>query len=280
LLRDYVYTSFVESITVDPQGSGMDGSYCRDLQLAVDDILTFISSFVLPLPPTTSTPTNPTSSLQSSASFLVDYLGQKGLGPSEGHVGVESSVFAYVYPHMFHLYIQANSRQDNTIYLNSKALNLLPLSQQLTVLELTHMLPPEKEGNNLEQVEEIPFADAVSVLKGLAHCDSCLKKLNCLKLTAKHIESTLSSLLSSFGADEFLPVFCFVVAQSELRFLQSENNFLSDFMDESWGLNIFGYLFAQFQVAVNELLHLHEKNALFKQLTSTTSNSSFPPQHQ
>src|SRR5690242_1287523 len=61
------------------------------------------------------------------------------------------------------------------------------------------------------------------------------------------------------GADEVVPVYCFVVVQTDLRHWHSECNFIEAFMEESTNHSLSAYLFTQLLVAVNYLKTMHIK---------------------
>jgi len=102
-------------------------------------------------------------------------------------------------------------------------------------------------------MQNFPFLDAIDTLCEFGTFKTPQAKLRCLTRTSKHIEEYLSKYVSSFGADEFLPVFTFVLVQADIDHLNAECKFVEDFMDADAKFSMSGYLFTQLQVAIGFL---------------------------
>jgi len=94
----------------------------------------------------------------------------------------------------------------------------------------------------------------------VANAKNPADKLNILVNLSREIEAATKVLgRSELGADDFLPLFTFVCAVSQLRNLHAECFFIETFMSESSRTSLQGYLFINLLGASKVLAELDKK---------------------
>ena len=141
--------------------------------------------------------------------------------------------------------------------------------------EVRVQAPQIGKGNEIKFNGEIsPFIGAVDSLRKLYNQKTVHGKLECIKLTATYVEGLLKNLVSVFGADEFLPIFCMLMMVAYTPKLESESVFIDDFMADEIRFSVYGYMLAQLQISTSFLTTCDLNNA---KLAHPSPPSPSPP---
>ena len=102
---------------------------------------------------------------------------------------------------------------------------------------------------------------AVGSLRKVSTYLTAEEKLDCLKTAANNVELLIKNVFKKpFGADEFLPFFCLVMMEANPLYLESECNFIDDFMPEEGKCSMPGYLLAQLQITSSFICDYQHKS--------------------
>jgi hypothetical protein len=71
------------------------------------------------------------------------------------------------------------------------------------------------------------------------------------------IQTQLTHLMDFMGADEFVPIFTYVLLHSNIPNLIGQSRFIQDFYDEDFNYSLEGYLFTQMEVSGCSPSHLN-----------------------
>lgn len=161
---------------------------------------------------------------------------------------------------LFQMYHDINEEEDKIIDEKLKKLKSYSYESRLELCGVNkdqwkRIIQQIDEENNLKTTVLIPDSDsspyqrAVSSLKKVSSLQNVKAKLDNVVECSNAIEKILTSIIGSFGADDFLPIFCFVMIDASISGLDSECSFIDDFIDEDSRHNIYGYMLAQLQIA-------------------------------
>lgn len=90
-------------------------------------------------------------------------------------------------------------------------------------------------------------------------------KLNSIKKATSYIEELIKTVYKKpFGADEFLPFFCLVMMEANPLHLESECNFIEDFISEEQRNSVGGYLQTQLHIASNFIVESQSRSLNYK----------------
>lgn len=212
-----------------------------------------------------------------SGSFIRKFLGCHGLMNEDCTEVLHAVLFPEIYSTLFSLYNLKYEEQNSKIQTCIQTLLLQPLVDRMvacgvderyhtTVEEMIESdikvcLRQREHGptpSDLLQLKAIdldpsadltPFQGAVNALRELSVQQTVGGKLSCIKQAATGVETLLKKLMDNFGADEFLPMFCFAMLHAGMPALYSECAFMEDFMEDDLRFSVYGYMLAQLQVA-------------------------------
>ncbi|KAL3860222.1 hypothetical protein ACJMK2_010377 [Sinanodonta woodiana] len=115
-------------------------------------------------------------------------------------------------------------------------------------------------------VGSYPYEDAVMELRNIADCNTMMSKLECLVKTSRlvcqcvqdfHKATNPNSKQSpDIGADDLLPVLCYIVCRSQLPQIVSECHAIENFVHEGYLLGEEGYCLTSIQTAISFLVTL------------------------
>ena len=187
---------------------------------------------------------------------------------------LQEILFPLIYENLFLMYNISNEEIDEIVAKNIKQILQLDFKKQMAVCGID-----EKFWNPIEEIvesdirikafdlnpsaDEAPYQSSVNAIRSLSLQKTASQKLHFVKKAASRVESLLKKVIGGqFGADEFLPMFCFVMVQSGIPHLKSETCFMEDFMDENLQFNVYGYMLAQLQIATGFIKSCDIKNKL------------------
>lgn len=186
---------------------------------------------------------------------------------------LHEAVFEDISSTLLAMYNITHEEKDNACDIKIKEILTLPLRQQFAVCGID-----EKFWNPIQEIiendfrlkavdlapsaDKAPFQNALNAMRSMAVQKTVTKKLKSVKDAATRVESLLKRLMDQFGADEFLPMFCFIMVCSEVPKLHSECCFMEDFMDDNLRFNVFGYMLAQMQIATGFLISCNIRDKL------------------
>lgn len=257
------------------------------LIIAVDDLKSFISlmtkrtaEFIrhyIPSFSTSPSAVNPLTSTASSSSLSTSAPGGTAIPTSViinnalGLINLEALCCTALNNVLFsdqvvdcltQLYNSTNEDDDDKIDQKFRTLKALPTQDKLKVCGVDKALWPAIEELLAAEVKikisdlnpqeiDVPYQTSVSALRQIIHKKTVKEKLECVLRCANFVEKILSKLVGSFGADELLPMFCFVMIEASVPNLQSECNYLEDFLDDEMRYNVLGYMMAQMQISAS-----------------------------
>jgi hypothetical protein len=156
---------------------------------------------------------------------------------------------------------------DSNIVRSVSRLMALPLKDQLSALGLDRALTSwlVQLDSTAEGAASV-FASTLASLATLPRVRSPSEKLEALRSCAKELEGAVRSQRSDLGADDFLPLFTWVVARfvrsstQNIPFaLAAEVQFIDTFMNETARTSLLGYLFINLMSSANLLRDLSPK---------------------
>ncbi|XP_053401442.1 VPS9 domain-containing protein 1-like [Mercenaria mercenaria] len=108
---------------------------------------------------------------------------------------------------------------------------------------------------------DYPYQSAVTELEGVIQCHTMLEKLDCLVRASKEVMHCVEQYYKqrdteapSLGADDLLPILCYVVVRSGLPQLVSECQAMEKLIHEGYMFGEEGYCLTSFQTAINYLI--------------------------
>jgi hypothetical protein len=106
-----------------------------------------------------------------------------------------------------------------------------------------------------ESLVSIPLGVCSTILSFFGIMRSPTNKLNCIVRSVNSLQEVMADIgLSAFGADDMLPLFIYVLIQSQAPHLVSFVSFVEDWSSSEAQLGVSGYLFAQMEIAVKWVL--------------------------
>ncbi|KAK3610358.1 hypothetical protein CHS0354_008632 [Potamilus streckersoni] len=117
-----------------------------------------------------------------------------------------------------------------------------------------------REGGH--DVGSYPYEDAVMELRNIADCHTMLSKLECLVKTSRLVCQCVQEFYKDtkqspeIGADDLLPVLCYIVCRSQLPQIVSECHAIENFVHEGYLLGEEGYCLTSIQTATSFLVKL------------------------
>ncbi|XP_060568472.1 VPS9 domain-containing protein 1-like [Ruditapes philippinarum] len=113
----------------------------------------------------------------------------------------------------------------------------------------------------VEANDEDPYQSAVTELVDIIKCSTMLEKLDCLVRSSKEVMHCVELYYKerdqeapSLGADDLLPVLCYIVVKSSLPQLVSECHAMEKLIHEGYMFGEEGYCLTSFQTAINYLI--------------------------
>jgi len=111
-----------------------------------------------------------------------------------------------------------------------------------------------------EKLEDDPYYPAIQSISGLSGMNKPSEKLNSILKMMKEICECVSKFQknearkSTIGADQLLPLMCYVLVKANVPFIYSEVNLLSDFINEQNVSGELGYTLASIQTCLEYLV--------------------------
>lgn len=189
--------------------------------------------------------------------FAFNYLMLPALDPQQLTMATHAALFPHIAALLMPSFIEKFSTADQLFSLKSASVRKLPPDEMFAVIGIEGQVASciLGEFKRLKSDPSLPsdlypFLNAIDTLSDFGEFTTSHDKLGILEATARHIEEYLKGFIGAFGADEFLPVFTFVLIQADIPNLHAHTNFIETFMDSDLKCAMSGYLFTQLQVAI------------------------------
>ncbi|XP_052815692.1 VPS9 domain-containing protein 1-like [Mya arenaria] len=225
-----------------------------------------------------------------------------GEGRDQCNAHIEDAFFPQIWPHLFLLFRLANKHKEvclasvMTENMSSSprdfdirtelclvametesddvTIEIKHREETLATGDLSGTTTTEKEVKGLavmelDKKEEIPYQSAVKELASISNLSTMMAKLEVLVRTSKEIvncveeyHTKLGNSVPGIGADDLLPILCYVVTRSQQPQLLSECIAVERFIHEGYMFGEEGYCLTSFQTAINYLVArgLHRSN--------------------
>jgi len=127
-----------------------------------------------------------------------------------------------------------------------------------------------------------PYHRAIKTIRKLSYLKSPRDKLGCILQTFKEIISDVGNFWERYerevvvGADDLVPIFAYVVLNSNIPKIFSEMNFIGEFATDSDMNGKYGYVFATFQISVEIVMRLDDTIWDSIEQNTDTDKSSIP----
>ncbi|MDP2439615.1 MAG: hypothetical protein Q8P67_28020, partial [archaeon] len=189
--------------------------------------------------------------------FALNFLRIPEIEPQHITTAVHSVIFPAIHACLFPQFVRKNSIPDQLFHAKAAKVRKLPPDEMFEVIGIEGQVAQcvLNEFKRLKSDPKLPsdlypFLDAIDTLADFGEYFTPHEKLGVLEQTARHIEEYLKRFIGAFGADEFLPVFTFVLIQADIPSLHAHTSFIDAFMDPDLKCAMSGYLFTQLQVAI------------------------------
>jgi len=179
---------------------------------------------------------------------------------------IHNTLFPEVYQTMFALYNTKFEIENQTLEQKIKQALDLPLTHQMhicgidsnyweKIIDVVESDVRLKAKDLDPSVEKTPFQAAVKAIRSISFHKTIQKKFECITEAANCTTTLLKKIFTAIGADEFLPLFCFVIIQASGSRYFSECAHLEAFMDDESLYNENGYFLAQLKCASEFLMN-------------------------
>ena len=193
--------------------------------------------------------------------FLTHYKDLKGRQQL-----VEDSLFEYVFQRLhdivFNKYTERYKSEDDAHLKVFKSFN--NISPAHLGINKRFWLTDKTSFDPATPPEQLPYGEAISILKQLPACKTSNECVQCLSDTGKAIYGAITKYYEGkpppeVTADEFLPLFAFVAIRSQVENPFSTCKYIEDFMSEKESVGEKGYVLVTFQTSMSFVIALDQK---------------------
>jgi len=184
-------------------------------------------------------------------------------------MSIEDELFAAL-SHVIMLYYEAKNRSSDDV-LTAKILNLQDLTpQDLGIKEKFWLTPtPNSVDPGLNSYFSMPYGLAISLMKKLPMNLTPTQKASCIAKVMKEVTVCIHSYWQalgvdcnndrySVGADDLLPIFCYIIIRTNPPSLKSQSLFMSEFINEALAMGEEGYSVATLETVIDFLNDLRK----------------------